>query len=215
VPRTETMSRACLAAAPAAIALLLAAPVGSGVEASSRIVDRTVVCEMTGTGFPDQLRFISVGASARSKGLDLPPFVSARNGASGEAGVSAGLQTGPGPTHRTGYVLLSRTGCRSTKLRVPLSSRGLLGGSTEAERKSYSCDVPASVLIRVRAVFMRPTRFAPDPRSPWQSVARGKIATGFLAVATMPARKPIFFASAAHAAGTAEAFVAPSRCTPT
>jgi hypothetical protein len=178
-------------------------------------VDRTVVCEMTGTGFPDQIRFISVGASARSKGLDLPPFVSARNGPSGEAGVSAGLQTGPGPTHRTGYVLLSATECTSTGLRVPLSSRGLRGGSTAPERKSYRCDVPARVLIRIRAVFMRPTSFAPDPRAPWQFVARGKIATGALAVATMPARKPIFFASATHAAGTAEAFVAPSRCAPT
>jgi hypothetical protein len=91
----------------------------------------------------------------------------------------------------------------------------LLGGPTEADRKSYSCDVPASVLIRVRAVFMRPTGLSPDPRAPWQAVARGTIATGSLAVATMPGRKPIFFASATHAAGTAEAFVAPSRCSPT
>jgi hypothetical protein len=194
------------------IAALLALETGSGANAATRVVDRTVVCRMTGIGFPDPIRSISVGASARSRALDLPPFVSARNGPSGEAGVSAGLQTGPGPTHRTGYVLLSRTGCRSTKLRVPLSSRGLLGGSTEADRKSYSCDVPASVLIRVRAVFRRPTSFAADPRSPWQAVARGTIATGSLAVATMPGRKPIFFASATHAAGTAEAFVAPSRC---
>jgi hypothetical protein len=203
------------AAAAAVIAALLAAETESGADAATRIVDRTVVCRMTGTGFPDPIRSISVGASARSKGLDLPPFVSARNGPSGEAGVSAGLQTGPGPSHRTGYVLLSRVACRSTTLRVPLSSRGLLGGSTEADRKSYSCDVPANVLIRVRAVFTRPTRFSPDPRSPWQFVARGKIVTGSLAVATMPGRKPIFFGTAADAGGTAEAFVAPSRCAPT
>lgn len=197
------------------IGALFASATGSSAEAATRIIDRTVVCRMTGIGFPDPIRSISVGASARSKGLDLPPFVSARNGPSGEAGVSAGLQTGPGPSHRTGYVLLSRVACRSTKLRVPLSSRGLVGGSTEADRKSYSCDVPASVLIRVRAVFTRPTRFSPDPRSPWQFVARGKIATGSLAVATMPGRKPLFFGTATHAAGTAEAFVAPSRCIPT
>jgi hypothetical protein len=203
------------AAAVAVIAALLAPETGSGASATTRIVDRTVVCRMTGTGYPDPIRSISVGASARSKALDLPPFVSARNGPSGEAGVSAGLQTGPGPSHRTGYVLLSRVACRSTKLRVPLSSRGLVGGSTEADRKSYSCDVPASVLIRVRAVFTRPTRFSPDPRSPWQFVARGKIVTGSLAIATMPGRKPLFFGTAAHAAGTAEAFVAPSRCIPT
>jgi hypothetical protein len=202
-------------AALAVIGSLFAAATGSSADAATRIVDRTVVCRMTGTGFPDPIRSISVGASGRSKGLDLPPFVSARNGSSGETGISAGLQTGPGPSRGSGYVLLSRTGCRSTKLRVPLSSRGLRGGATEADRKSYSCEVPASIVIRVRAVFTRPTRFSPDPRSPWHLVARGKIATGSLVIATMPGRKPIFFGSAADADGTAEAFVAPSRCAPT
>lgn len=197
-----------------AVIMVLAAGAAVPADAANRVVDRTVVCRMAGTGFPDPIRSISVGASAASKGLDLPPLVSARNGPSGEAGVSAGLQTGPGPSQSTGYVLLNRSRCRSTKLRIPLSGRGLLGGSTKADRRSYSCDVPASVLIRVRAVFTRPTRFSTDPRSPWQVVARGRIATGALAVATMPGRKPIFFGSAAHAAGTAEAFVAPSRCAP-
>jgi hypothetical protein len=169
---------------------------------------------MTGIGFPDPIRSITVGASGRSNGLDLPPFVTARNGHAGGSGVSAGLQTGPGPSYRTGYVLLSRTGCRPTKLRIELSSRGLQGGSANADRKSYTCDVPASVLIRVRAIFTRPTRFFPDPRSGSQIVARGRIATGSLAVATMPGRKPIFYGSASHAGGTADAFVAPSRCAP-
>jgi hypothetical protein len=195
------------------VALVVAAAAGN-IDAANRIVDRTLVCRMTGTGFPDPIRSISVGASGRSNGLDLPPFVSARNGHAGGSGVSAGLQTGPGPSHSTGYVLLSRTGCRSTKLRIQLSSRGLQGGSANADRKSYTCDVPASVLIRVHAIFSRPTRFSPDPRSPSQIVARGRIATGSLAVATMPGRKPIFYGSASHAGGTAAAFVAPSRCAP-
>jgi hypothetical protein len=190
----RSIPRACLAAS--AVSGILVAVGTEGAEAASRIVDHTVGCRMTGTGYPDPIRSISVGASARSKGPHLPPFVSARNGASGEAGVSAGLQTGPSPSHWTGYALLSRSGCRSTRLRLPLSSRGLLGGSTEADRTSYGCEVPASVLIRIRAVFTRPTRFSSDPRSPWQLVARGKIATGSLAVATMPGRKPIFFGSA-------------------
>jgi hypothetical protein len=207
------MALAWLAGA-AATGVLLCVPVGSGTGATSRILDRTVVCRMTGTGFPDPIRSISVGASGRSKELDLPPFVSARNGHGGGPAVSAGLQTGPGPSQSTGYVLLSRTGCRSTKLRIALSSRGLLGGSATADRKSYTCDVPASVLIRVRAVFTRPARFSPDPRSPGQVVARGRIATGSLAIATMPGRKPVFFGSASDAGGTAQAFVAPSRCAP-
>jgi hypothetical protein len=207
------MALASLAGA-AATGVLLGVPVESGAGAASRILDRTVVCRMTGTGFPDPIRSISVGVSGRSEGLDLPPFVSARNGHGGESGVSAGLQTGPGPSSRTGYVLLSRTACRQTKLRIPLSSRGLLGGSASADRKSYTCDVPATVVIRVRAVFTRPTRFSPDPRSPWHVVARGNITRGSLAVVSMPGRKPIFFGSAAHAAGSAAAFVAPSRCAP-
>jgi hypothetical protein len=167
---------------------------------------------MVGTGFPDPIRFVTVSASPRSQALRLPPILSANNGPSGEGGVSAFIQTAPDPSHTTGSVLFSRTRCTTTKLRIALSSRGLRGGSAEPDGKSYDCDVPARVLVRLRALFTRPTGFTRDPESPWLSVARGTIATGYLALATMPGRKPLSFSAANHETGKARLFVAPSRC---
>jgi hypothetical protein len=198
-----------LLGATVAIGALLA-PLATSAGAASRIIDRTLVCRTGGTGFPDPIRFMTATASPRNQGLGLPPILSAHNGPSGEAGVSAFVQTGPAPGHATGYVSWSRTRCTTTKLRLALSSKGLRGVSTEPDGESYDCDVPARILIRVRAVFTRPTRFARSPQSPWLSVARGTVATGYLAVSTMPRRKPLSFSAANHTTGKARLFVAPS-----
>lgn len=203
---------ACLVGSASAIAAVLASPVDGGNEQASRIIDRTVVCRAIGTGFPDPIRFVTATASPRNEGLDLPPILSAHNGPSGEGGLSAFVQTGPDPGHATGYVGLSRARCTTTRVRLRLSSKGLRGVSTEPDGESYDCDVPARILIRVRAVFTRPTRFARDPRSPWLSVARGTMATGYLAVATMPGRKPLAFSAASHETGEARLFVSRSLC---
>jgi hypothetical protein len=37
-------------------AALLLASVGNSAESATRIIDRTVVCRMTGIGYPDSLR---------------------------------------------------------------------------------------------------------------------------------------------------------------
>jgi hypothetical protein len=206
------MARICVTVAAVAMGALVATSVGSGAESVSRIIDRTVVCRMVDTGFPDPIRLMRVSASPRNQTYDLPPTLEARNGPTGETGVRASMQTGPDPWYPTGYLQLSRTGCTTTTLRLPLSRRGLTGGPTGPSAKPYACDVPARVLIRVRAVFMRPTRFARDPQSPWLSIARGTISTGYLAVATMPGRKPFFFSAANYTTGKARLFVAPSRC---
>jgi hypothetical protein len=173
-----------------------------------RIVDRTLICPMVGVGYPESIRVLYVSA-ARSQ-PDYAPRASVRNGGGGGPEVAAGVQTGPGPGH-SGLAWLNRTGCTATKLRVSLSSKGLKAGATE--RAEYGCDVPAKVVIRVRAVFERPTAFTVDPRSPHYTFARGNITTGYVAAATLRGRKPIFFASVHDATGKARAFVAPSRCT--
>jgi hypothetical protein len=80
---------------------------------------------------------------------------------------------------------------------------------------SYQCDVPTRVLIRVRADFKRPTGFSRDPLSPSLIFARGQIATGYLAIATLRGRKPLAFASVNDATGRARLLVAPSDCSPT
>ena len=182
------MARACLAAVTAAIGALLTPDGVSGASAAFRIVDRTLMCPMIGVGYPESIRVLDVSATRFQPTFDYSPRASVRNGGGGGPDVSAGVQTGPGPGHS-----------------------GLKAGSTE--RAEYRCNVPARVLIRVRAVFKRPTAFTVDPRIPDQTFARGDIATGYLGVATFRGRKPLFFGSVQGATGTARLFVAPSLCT--
>jgi hypothetical protein len=196
-----------------ATGVLFTPSVATSSEVATRIIDRTVDCRAVGTGFPDPVRVMTVAASPRNDAQRLPPLLSAHNGPSGEGGVSAFIQTGPDPSHPTGSVSYNRKRCTPTKRPIALSSRGLTGGSTHAaEGESYKCNLPARILIRIRAVFVRPTRFSGDAGSPWLSIARGTMTTAHLAVATMPSRKPLFLATATHSTGGARAFVAASHC---
>jgi hypothetical protein len=138
----------CLAGAAAAAALVVAS-VGTGAESASRIIDRTVVCKMTGTGFPDTVRLITASATPRLPATDASPTAAVTNGdETGGPLVGAGVRTG--------------RRCTQTRIRVPLSSKGLRGGPAGEIGNAYKCNVPAKVLIRVRAVFRRPTSFRPD-----------------------------------------------------
>jgi hypothetical protein len=212
-----------------AVALVLAVPAVGGTTASvgsesrpavSRIIDRTVVCQMPAEGFPDSIRFMTVSASPRDlpqpgearSPTDTPPMMGASNGPSAE--LRALIRTGADARERTGVVMLSRTNCAPTKLRVHLSTRGLRGGLTDRTGNAYRCDVPSMILLRVRAEFKRPAGFSPDPRTAGASVTRGQIATGYLAITTLRGRKPVAFASVNDTTGKARIFTARSRCTP-
>ena len=192
------------------MAALVAASSATGTQSASRIIDRTMVCPMVGVGYPESIRALYVSATPFEPAHEYAARTSVRNGGGGGPEVGAGVQTGPGPGH-TGLAWLNRTGCVATRIRLPLARRGLNAGATE--RAEYECEVPAKVLIRVRAVFERPTAFTVDPRIPHYTFARGDIATGYVAVATVGGRKPISFASVHDATGKAKIFFAPSRCT--
>jgi hypothetical protein len=208
------MARTHLAAAVATMGALFAAAIGSGAESATRIVDRTLLCRPAGVGYPDSVRFMTVGGNPfREEALYTDSAsISVRNGGTApDSGVGAGVRTGPSSGRATGGMWFTRTRCQRTKIRVPLSSRGLTGGPADRSGEYYRCDAPATVLIRVRAVFKRPTALSRDARAPWSSVARGPVATGYLAIATLRGRKPMFFASV-NRTGAARVFVAPSRC---
>jgi hypothetical protein len=205
----------------AATGLLVAAPVEGRTEQASRIIDRTILCRMAGQGFPDAVRF--VGASARP--YDPRDNVSPQAGVGNNAGhggssVGVGVETGPvgaGISRTaTGELSMTRTTgtrCAKTKLRIPLSSAGLRGGLTDASGDYSRCDVPARVLFRVRAVFkQRPTAFAVHPRAPDMERARGDMRAGYIAVATLPGRKPLLLLSVHDPTGKARMFGDPSRC---
>jgi hypothetical protein len=202
------MPRVGVAGATAAVVVgaLFAVPMGNGTESASRIIDRTLVCPMGGVGYPDTVRFLDAQAAPRLG--DSAPNGGVYNAPAAADGVIADLKTGPDFGQGAGWVRLK--GCTPSRLRIRLSSRGLTGGPT-ALGDRQKCEVPARVLVRVRAVFKRPVTLR---RTEGMVVANGTIATGYVAVATLPGRKPLVFASFNDATGKARLFVARSRCVP-
>jgi hypothetical protein len=205
------MVRACLAAA-VAIGALFAAPVVSGTESASRVIDRTAVCQMPGEGFPDSTRFMTVTAARRHERTGFPPFISIANGPSFE--LRAQIRTRAGGRKTTGSIALSRTQCTPANFRVRFSTTGLRDRSPKTFGSSYRCNVPTEVTIRVRATFRRPTGFSRDPLAPSVVRARGQIATGYVIVTAVRDRKPLVYASVSDASGDARLFVARRGCAP-
>jgi hypothetical protein len=190
--------RASLALA-APVSALVAVPAGGGGEAASRIIDHTLLCPISGSGYPDPARVLQVQATPRLGES------SAFAGAYDTPELIADFKTGPDFGHGTGGMRLK--GCTSSRLRLPLSSHGLRGGPSPLGGR-YTCNVSARVMIRLRAVFTRPVFLR---REEGFLVGRGSIASGYVAVATLPGRKPIFFASV-DSRGKARLFTAPSGC---
>jgi hypothetical protein len=181
--------------------VLVAASAGISAEQASRIIDRTLVCPISGSGYPDPARFL--GVQARPRLGDNSPFAGAYN----TPDLIADFKTGPDFGHGTGWMRLK--GCSPSSSRIRLSSRGLKGGSSPLGAR-YTCQVTARVMIRLRAVFSRPVTLR---REEGLLIARGRIAAGYVAVATLPGRKPIFFASVDESTGRARLFTA-SPCRP-
>ena len=193
--------------AAALVVLAAAAAASSGGASASRIVDRTLLCRAFGEGFPDRVRIMdAVGAPRVAENA---PSASVYNGFQAE-GVSAGFYTGPYYGHPTGAVWISRTTCSETKLRVPLASSGLRGGPLRSGAR-YKCDVPARMLVRVRASFTRPVILRQAAGASYLSSAKGRITAASLAVTTVDGR-PIVFASVDDATGEARLFISRSRC---
>ena len=167
---------------------------------ASRVVDRTVLCKTWGSGYPDPLRTLAVvGGSGHAQ---------ATNGPTGTPqGVVAQIAIGASSGDQ---VVLSRVACARTTLRIPLSSKELQSGVTPFGNK-WRCPVPASLLIRLRAVFSHPVTLAPAIDARHLSVAKGAIVEGSLAVATR-LRVPIAFASLNTRTGKSSTFVARPRC---
>lgn len=193
--------------ATALVVLAAAGAASSGGGSASRIVDRTLLCRAFGEGFPDPVRVMNAtGAPRIAKNA---PSASVNNGFRAD-GVSAGFYTGPYYGHQTGAVWFSRTTCSRTKLRVRLASGELRGGQLRSGAR-YKCDVPARILVRVRASFTRPVTLARWAGATYLSSAKGRITAASLAVTTIDG-KPIVFASVDDATGRARFFTSRSRC---
>jgi hypothetical protein len=191
---------------------------GQAAPAASRIIDRTVVCQMPGEGFPDVTRFITASAAER------PPAVSVANGPSFE--LRAAIRARASGREKTGAATLNRDACTATTKRVTVSARGLTAapvrfvrvrGKRTPLQRSYRCNVPTEVLIRIRARFSRPTGWTLRPRhptipSPAFIEAKGTVETGSMMVTTLAGR-PVAYATVNNAREKAQLFVARSACT--
>jgi hypothetical protein len=192
--------------------MALAAGMASGAaRPASRIVDRTVLCRTSGEGYPDPARYLAVQASPRLGSQS--PSASVYNGPSGAGVVRADITTGPYYGSETGSVTLSRFRCGRASLAILLSSKRLRGRKTTLGDR-YTCEVPDTIFIRVRAVFRNPVTLSPAADARHLNLAKGRILTGSLAVTTK-SKSPIAFVSVDDATGQASIFVAPSRCVPT
>jgi hypothetical protein len=163
---------------------------------------------------------MTVSATPYEATTNTSPHISASNGTFGYPGAGVGMRTGPAgrenetPTGELGMTRTQTGICANTRLRIPLSSRGLEGGPTGPDRKWYRCGVPAKVVMRVRAIFERPTAFRANPRFRDTEQAKGEIATGYIVVTTLRGRKPLAFMSVHHATGKARIFVSRPGCVP-
>jgi hypothetical protein len=181
----------------------------SGAGSASRIVERTLLCRTSGQGYPDPVSSMDVSASPRV-GKHAPAVLTS-NGPSGADGLSAGFYTGPHYGQPIGTLWFSRTRCSATGPRLPFSAAGLRGGRAPRFGDQHQCDVPSTVLIRVRAVFARPVALKPDRQATYLSVAKGRILSASIAVSTAQ-RKPIVLGSVDDKTGNATIFTSPSRC---
>jgi hypothetical protein len=189
------------------LAALLAATAASGAGTASRVVERTLLCSVPEQDtFPDPTRTISVSATPKRGKWSASTSVFTLN-AQEDAQFAVGLTTGSTPRNPLGYLAWTRAPrCVPTSKRVPFSTAGLQGGATQFA-KQYECDVPAQVVVHVRAVFRKPVTVGLDARVPSQLFAKGNIARGQLLVAT-PGGKRLAYGSADGTTGKVKLFAA-------
>ena len=197
-----------LATATLAAVALVVQPVSASTTVS-KLVDRTVTCR---TGVQGGARVIYLRAqSAFGERPKLEWLAQAMVSAVGQpvpskpnyrptlAGMTAGWPAPPPLT--SGGIGFHGGRCVATRGRVALSPRGLVGGAASQLGDEYTCVVPRSMLVRIRAVFRTPVEL--KLRRGYYS-ADGRITRGQIAVTTI-AGKPLVYAEVAES-GTARLF---------
>jgi hypothetical protein len=162
-----------------------ASPGGSG----GHVIDGTYTCSVAIQG---GIRQLVVGAS----GLVPTDVVPRRS-----IGASSNWGEGPLAAATTDSMSLNPARCTASKTRIPFIARGLEGGSVGQEHRSFECETPARVRVRIRGVFAAPAAFAEDRTSGYrQLLASGQVNEAALAVRTLRG-KPVAFASLSESGG--------------
>lgn len=196
-----------------AAAILGCAVDGAASSSATRPVDRTLTCTV---GYQGGARVIFVRAqSAFGQGPRLDWLAGAYVSTAGQpvpsrrdyqptlAGVNAGWP--PPPALKSGGLGFENRRCVPSKARVALSRQGLTGGLAADLGDEYTCVVPKTVVVRVRARFREPVALKLSNRQRLYS-AEGRIERGQIAVSTT-AGKPLVYAEVVDA-GKARLFTA-------
>lgn len=203
-----------LAVSALVVALALTgAPVSLSADAApaaTKLVDRTLECK---TGVQGGARVVFLRAQTaygQGKALDWlaqvtvagagQPVPSKPNYRPTLAGMTTGWPVAPPLT--SGGVGFDAVRCKSAGKRAPLSRRGLVGGAAGQFGDEYTCVVPRTMLIRLRAAFRAPV--ALELKRGYYS-ADERVVRGQLAVTTL-AGKPIVYAEVAETGGKASLF---------
>lgn len=196
---------------PALTASRLAAPADAAPHAA-RIVDRTLRCTTGNQGGVPVILVDARTAFGQSGKLDW--FAQASIVAAGQAVPTrqgfrptlAGLTAGwpPPEGFTSGGMAFHNRRCAPTRTRIGLSRRGLAGGSAGHFGDEYSCRVPRTMLVRIRAVFREPVDLRLIGGRAFRS-ADGRISQGQISVQTL-AKKPVVYADVIEA-GRARLFM--------
>ena len=194
-------------------AAVLAVATGQAAPSAVKLVDRTLTCTagfqggarvvfvraQAAYGAGDRLEWLA-GAYVSTPGQPLPYKPDYRPTL---AGVNAGWP--PPPELKSGGGLgFENRRCVASKARVALSRRGLAGGPASQLGDEYTCIVPKTVTVRVRATFRDPVELALTDRRRFTS-AVGRMTRGQIAVNTL-AGNPVLYAEVTEAGGQAHLF---------
>jgi hypothetical protein len=156
-----------------------------GARSGARVIDRTFLCS---TAMQGGIRMVSIGASS-ARGPDLiaegPSF-----------GVSSGFAKPPGfmSASKTSFTLYPDR-CRGSGAIVSLKAAKLRPAPPGPFGRSFDCEAPSRVYLRLRAVFFEPAALVDNRESGYRILlAEGQISEAAVAVRT-PSGRPLVFAT--------------------
>jgi hypothetical protein len=211
--RVLTAAALAILAVAVAAATGLAAREAGSAPAASRVLDRTYTC--TASPFLSRrwiVPFAQPGVREFGSTTDWHSLatVSLHTGTNYDDTTVMSVGAGfPEPTEGVHGVTLNRQLCRTRAPRIPLSSRGLVGGPVAPLGEQLKCRATAKVVVRIRALFVAPTSLRPGPFG--MSATSVPVTRAAIAVRTK-AGKPLVFAEV-FASGRARLFTGRG-CTP-
>ncbi len=197
-------------------ARMAAASTTTGAAAPAQVVDRTLACT---TGVHAGAHVVYIGSQTGFKKGDVFQTLAQANVTTAGSQIATqpnnyqpqlvAMTAGypPKPPLTTGGIGYDGKRCVPTKMKVPLTKRGLTGGIANQIGEQSECFPPGKVLIHFRVVFTSPPKVAVDRKSRFYQ-ALGRIKVGQLAVRSL-AGKPIAYLDVVDA-GTSRAFTAGS-----